>query len=694
MKKLIASIWILTILTSVTSCSETVNHTKTLLTEMQSVKYEGNYRLKAVEISDTGSLICSVPIGNGILAAVDTEDGLPRFYTADSSLRAFSELELPMQFSENAEIRLAMCSAADNSAYIAVTESNIEESADLSHKLYHISADGSLLSETVLTNIGETEIYSIAESNGTIYLVSDTVYRVIDGAGEKIGGASYGGSIGISSSGELCCVFYEDTNCYMKIGEKNVDLQQCGTPVSNIAGGDGFDAVFASNTGIFGISGDTITELTSNIAIGLEERSIQEIYPVNDNFVIIAFDRNLGKNCMYILTESTDEESEAHEIVTLKMGVFYEEDGFSSFMAQQNGSDSYVKIEPVYYTQYDVYDKNADKQVSTGLDQLNMDIISGNAPDMAVFMNTPQYLVSKGAFADLYTIMDEKLSRDDLMPNVLEACEVNGKLYSLPTSYNIRSMASKNSFSPVKNQSFDDMLNTLENAPEETAFLPAVQRLEVLTSFLSYSDFAADCKNGVCSVNRDNVRRLLEFCGTFPERFEYTDDFNYEAAMNESVYNEFAAAGFGDFKQFFNTINEPVTFTGYPSENGCGTVIVPVHTVAVLESCENKEAAWELIKCMYNSTNITNGINSGFPVVRDTFDKWAQSAKSSMGEENAAQAVDTVNSARSLGGGGIDNAIHRIIREESDAYFAGQYTAEQAADFIKNRTDIYVSEKS
>jgi len=392
--------------------------------------------------------------------------------------------------------------------------------------------------------------------------------------------------------------------------------------------------------------------------------------------------------------ESTDNsENEQHEQVTLKMGIFYEEDDFSSFISQQNGSESYVKIEPIYYTQYDVYDKAADKQRSTGLDQLNIDIVSGNAPDMAVFMNTPQYIANKSVFTDLYPLMDDDLSRDDFMPNVLEACEINGKLFSLPTSYKIWTMICHDRFSPVKNQTFDDMLDTFANAPEGTEFMAMTDRSEFLVSILQNSDFAASSDDGVFSVNRDNIQRLMEFCETLPDVLEYDENYDYRAAMNNAVYNSFAASSFGDFKQTYDMLDESVTFTGYPTESGNGTVIDPVHTVAVFESCENKEAAWELMKCMYNSTNIIKGINSGFPVISDTFYKWANSAESSLGEEKCAQAVETVTSARSLGSG-IDSALFRIITEESERYFAGEYTAEQAADYIKNRTDIYVSEKS
>lgn len=686
-KRIISVILTAAMLISAVSCAESPEKSDTNAEIPEIVKYDGNYRLRDID-APTGIFLEIAPLNDGFLIAAADENGLLKFYTADSTLKEFSECEIPIPVSETGDISFKMCGAGDNTVYVAVTE-NINN--EYSNILYHINADCTIIAETPLTGIGEIGINLIAEKDGKVFVTSDSIYAVGDnnGVGEPLEGDNYGGITGISAGGELCRAYFTDNKSLMKIGDKTIDLEQCGMPVSNITGGGKYDAVFATNKGICGISGNSVVELASNVMLGLEVGSVHAIYPAGEDFLIASYDHNLNCSKIYLLTES--EEEERHETVTLKMGVFYEEDGFSSFLSQQNGSDSYVKIEPVYYTQFDVYDKENDKPVSSGLDQLNMDIISGDAPDMAVFMNPPQYLTMKGAFADMYTLMDDELSRDDFLPNVLEACETNGKLYSLPTSYRIWTMLCKDRFSPIKNQTFDDMLDTFANAPEGTRFQPTEQRSEIFTSMLSYSDFAANCKDGVYSVDRDNMKRLLEFCNDFPA--EYEESLDYDAALKESVYSEFSAHSFGDFTQLYASVDEPVTFTGYPSENGRGTVIDPVNTVTVLESCSDKEAAWEFIKCMYASTNITNGINSGFPVLQETSDGWAEAAGFNMSDDQMNQILEVLNSANSLGSG-IDNDLFRIITEEADGYFAGQYTSDQAADLIKNRTDIFVSEKS
>lgn len=691
-KRIISAMMTAAVFISAVSCAESPKKSDTPREIPEIVKYKGSYRLRNID-APTGILLEIVPLNGRFLTAVMDENGSLRFYTSDNSLKEFTEREIPIPIIESGDISFKMCGAGDNTAYIAVTY-NIggNDNAEYSNTLYHISADCTIIAETPLTEIGEIGIHSITENDGKVFVTSDSLYTVSDnnGVGEPFDGGNYGGSLGISANGELCHAYFKDNVSLMKIGEKTIDLGQCGMPVSNIFGGGKYDAVFASDKGIYGISGDSVIELASNVMLGLDIGSIQTIYPVGEDFLIASYDRNMNCSKIYLITES--EEEEQHEAVTLKMGVFFEEDGFSSFMSQQNGSDSYVKIEPVYYTQYDVYDKENDKQVSTGLDQLNMDIISGNAPDMAVFMDMPQYLPEKGVFTDLYNIMNDELGRDDFMPNVLKACEYDGKLYSLPSSFSVNSFVCKEKYSAAESINFDDMLEIYENAPEGTPFTSDCFGRGIFSDILYYSDYAASFKNGVYTLNHDNLKRLMEFCATLPSEFNPDENFDYDAARNQAVFSSFQAYKFSDFAQYLESFDEPVTFTGYPSET-CGTLINPVNTITVLDNCVDKEAAWEVIKRMYDSPSISNGINSGFPPISETFYSWADTAKLNMNKGICNQAVKVIESANTLGSC-LGHDLMSIINEEAERYFYGECTAEEAAEIIKNRTDIYVSEKS
>jgi ABC-type glycerol-3-phosphate transport system substrate-binding protein len=60
-------------------------------------------------------------------------------------------------------------------------------------------------------------------------------------------------------------------------------------------------------------------------------------------------------------------------------------------------------------------------------------------------------------------------------------------------------------------------------------------------------------------------------------------------------------------------------------------------------------------------------------------------------EDLEAQAIQTIESASVLSGGGA--SVISILWEEAQGYFAGDKTAEQAAENIQSRVSIYLAEQ-
>lgn len=98
----------------------------------------------------------------------------------------------------------------------------------------------------------------------------------------------------------------------------------------------------------------------------------------------------------------------------------------------------------------------------------------------------------------------------------------------------------------------------------------------------------------------------------------------------------------------------------------------------------------------------------GFPVIRQYFEAMLEEAMSEtvnmrvtvlgadirlepMSEEEARILRNLVYSAELTEN--YDTTIYNIIMEETEAYFAGQKTAEEVAEIIQTRVQIYVDEK-
>lgn len=695
---------------------------KTSAWEAEVMKSDKSYYLKELFLpEESGDVLSASPMGSEkyIVAFRSKESTVPGFFTTDAGFTEYTSCDTGIEFRVNAEIYVRFACAADGTLYAAVTEithsdmppynyldpeqnsedldwSAYEANAEYFHSVYKFSADGKAVSKTEISGMDDSVIRDFAVCGGKLYIFCGVIYTADEASGqaEEYRAQDYeiSGSIGVTSGDELVCGVYNGTDAGLMVGDKIFSIAHSGDPITHISpGGTDFDVVFAGKTGIYGLSGDTLTELSANIKLGISEGAAADIFPAENGYILRAFDQSADHYRLYLLTDIL-EESVPQEPVTLKLGVLYQTEDFSNHVAAFNRSGKNITVEPVYYNEFDVYDKEKDEYVSTGTDQLAMDLITGNGPDLAVFMNTPLDLKGKGAFADMYDLMDDELSCDMFMPNVLEACEYDGKLYSLPTSFSVRSMAVKTKFSDVKNQTFEDMLETIENAPDGIAVQDGAWKNSILTDYLTFSDYAISCVDGKYSVNAEHMEKLLEFCNRFPE----TDSGEwYDSGKDEVLFTGFGAAGFSDFREYYDMFNEPVTFAGYPSENAEGNVVFMNCNVAVMDKCSNKDAAWEFVKSMYvgNNTSLTMGRNMNFPILNEDFQQLVKMAESNgnFTKEELDQAVEVITSAVRPTSG-LPHDLYLIICEEAQPYFAGECSAAEAASYIKNRMDIYISE--
>ena len=178
---------------------------------------------------------------------------------------------------------------------------------------------------------------------------------------------------------------------------------------------------------------------------------------------------------------------------------------------------------------------------------------------------------------------------------------------------------------------------------------------------------------------------------------------------------------YGFIQETYGT-DEPVTFVGYPSEDGCGTFInVNEYQIAVsaTSSEEKQRGAWEFMKTLVSYECQCDSLyfegekkeEAAFPVNMAAFEKRGADqyeneekpniVKDSEGEIDKGyltkaeydRLVDLINSIKKVNNE-LDNDVFQVIDDEIHSMFAGEKTAEEVADMIQNRVQILVSEKS
>lgn len=167
-----------------------------------------------------------------------------------------------------------------------------------------------------------------------------------------------------------------------------------------------------------------------------------------------------------------------------------------------------------------------------------------------------------------------------------------------------------------------------------------------------------------------------------------------------------------------------MTFVGYPSENGSGSKFIIGKQFAIMENSSEKEGAWEFLKSVIDADKASPQM-SGIPITEKGFETvceaalekpyffddlndgkktfWDETGYDSctnlpiiiepMSESDKQKYVEFVRGIDRISSG-IESNVDNIIKEETELYFSGEYSAEKCAEMIQNRVSIMLSEQS
>lgn len=404
-------------------------------------------------------------------------------------------------------------------------------------------------------------------------------------------------------------------------------------------------------------------------------------------------------------------------------------------------SDEY-RIRFVDYTRY-----NTDDDPDAGQTRLGDDILAGNVPDVLIAdqqFSVSKY-VSKGLFADLYTFIDkdESMKREDFLENILAGCEIDGKLYEIPTNFYIQGLIGpKETIDTFRDLTIREFVDKLSTLPEGVSFFldGDVTRADLLQSLflINYSNFI-DRKTGKCSINNDECRALLEFAKMMPEKSLWDrDGFDFSAFDWDAYNNQFRDgkaiaqtisigefSGIRDYSYSYEK-NTELDFIGFPAPDRAGMSFTTAN-LKFLVSAKGAfpDAAWEFVKIFLADDYQTNQ-SWGFPVKKAALDakKQAMLDQIKENEKNRDEDGDTTGDGiigvaqetiiddvyyrRDVTGEDVetvygyactakkqfvyDTSLFDIINEESSAYFAGTKSLDEILPLMESRITIFLSE--
>lgn len=715
-------------------------------------------------------------------------------YLTDMDFSGFNEIPLDFPKTENSQSYLRTAVAPDGSIYALFTlidygdfklpdydDPNFDyenfdyeamnEAAQYSCTLYKLSSDGQIVSENPIENLDEYSDDSVdgihinnlvAGKDGTLVITlsgSEENYLILNEDGKITGKIEPGGEnhwinyFATDSDGNIVCTGY-GTNGeqieYIDLDSKKfTDSEIDISDQSNIMGinsintGAGEYTLFISTQmGLCGVGEDKKpVEIINWIDSDIKGDSVQHVIGLEDgDFIVYLRDYESNTSGFARLTKRSADELANQTVITV--ATLSGDSSITSKITEFNKSNTEYRIKIADYSKYNEWDEETEKQTNSAAKQLKMDIVTGNSPDMIITYDYSliSELAPKGTFTDLYTYLekDNDLSKDDIMPNVLKASEIDGKLYSMSPNFQVATFACKSKFFDKENWTLDDMIDTLHEHPDMQLMNYGNSKEDAFEMLANACcDEFIDYEKLECHFDSDDFKKILEFCNEFPDESEEID---WETATDDEMqeyWNEqetmclndkalLSDAGFYDFTGYSQarsvTFGDDITLVGTPSNNGKGALLSLSNAMAVMDSSPSKDACWEFIKTFFTEDYQTNDRYSfGLPSLVSAFDKKAEDAMHKpyyidedgkkveyentyyingkeitidpLTKEEKDFVVDYIKKADKMYNGYTDE-IKEIIVEEVTKYFKGEATSQQTIDKLQNRVGILISEQS
>lgn len=690
--------------------------------------------IKKISVSDSGDIYkkSALPMPNDISSIIDIHfdeksgnifvtgmdsSGAIKCFITDSDFSMYRPVDLHMESSgSDKTVLIDICG---DKIYAATCSFN--ESGSIC-RLSIRGTDGSIISDSEIDTGGAVINSLVCNENG-IFIGTGEICMKVDDSGNILQSSENGissvidfsdGRIAGTFSGKGSIIIRELDTKTLEISGSETELPE-NVSGAFITGNADYSAFIINNSAVFGMkSSDSIERKIDLVSSGLN--GIKMICPLSDGDFIAADSSGL-------IRLSVRDIAEIGDISEVTVAVTRDSDSISSAISEFNANSTRFRIKLEDYSEGMEYSIQGHEMA---FDNLHMDVISGKNPDM-VYLDTNEtaLLTGIGAFTDLYEFMDSDttFTRDAFLSNYLEACETDGKFYSIEPTFMIQTIGAKKKYVGTSDWSLDDFRSTYGNMPDGMDLFESGNNEKAVLSFLTNDGNSfVDHLNFTCNFDSDEFIGILEFADQFPSVDEY--DFELRSCRNDTaLLSIMYCSSFRDInKQVQGTFgNEEVSFAGFPTNSGEGSKMLLNRRFSIMEKSQNKEGAWEFITSLLDDSHYSS-MSDGIPVtekgleivaesalekpyfvensgekiyINETFTDWNTGQEiviTPMTPEDKERYLEFVRSIKSVTSSVSNSMISSIISEETDIYFAGEYTSSQTADMIQNRISIMLSE--
>lgn len=292
-----------------------------------------------------------------------------------------------------------------------------------------------------------------------------------------------------------------------------------------------------------------------------------------------------------------------------------------------------------------------------------------------------------------YLDADGEYSRGTLVPELMEAMLVDGRLTWLPYAFTIYSFTIASAEPVEPGLSLADA-ETLAEAQTLPLFPPWMTQ-DVLWDWLGAFSAALyiDEENASCSFDGGDYAKLLELCAAAP--FETPSGVS---GQTPSLLGLAPLQNLGVYANVCDTYGAVKTYVGLPDVSDRGHMLSPVLSFAIPALSTHKAEAWDFLRsCLGKEQQRMSefALPASAPVLKSQLGQLLgegmefQGLILTLSEADAERFHEILEHAS-----GVEHKLpeaERIMSEEAASCFAGEITAAEAAENTQRRVSEYLA---
>ncbi len=532
--------------------------------------------------------------------------------------------------------------------------------------LFHVDAQGNELGSIESTELSDDEYFYFNSlmplEDGSLAVISEKCVLFVDAQGnlrsriELPGGDnSWINSSCVMENGDviISCyswndVTYENSNQLMRLSPQTGACTPLDIPTDstmdlyNFQGGSGNSIYVNNSTGIFSL--DLATgekkEVLNWLNSDINSSRINRYIPISgDRFVVAEMDRDYTNTNLSVLSPASGGDLIEKYIITL--AAVYNPSDLTDTIIEFNKQNEQFRIQLVDYSQYSTEENN----YNGGREQMNLDMISGNVPDLILLDSLPyENYVSKGLLQDLTQLMeeDETFDKSEYLQNIFESTAVNGKIYSVFPSFFVMTVSGKSAnVGTQMGWTLDDLKALMQRFPDAAVFDENTDRSTILQQFSSLSMGSyVNWATGDCKFNTPEFVGMLELINSFPEEIDwqhmyedlpedYWEKEQFKFRDDKVLLSMEYLSSFGDIRgTAYKYRTFDFTYVGFPNPGGIGSCIQPSSEFAISSKTKLTAACWDFIKTLLGK-QFQSDIKYQFPVRTDCLEALMEEARNS-----------------------------------------------------------------